>query len=212
MSKGGYRPNSGRKKGSVPWNKGKKFSDETCQKMSQSHKGQKAWNKGKLMSEETKKKLSEAKLGKKLWPNGRVFSDETKRKISESKKGKPSGRKGIPTTKTTRQKISLGVQTYFKKVNPNYEYVLSTKTRQGNKRVRRLRIRNNGGTHTVEQWLALKAKYNFVCLGCGLKEPEIKLTRDHIIAVSAGGTDDISNIQPLCNKCNASKSVSHIRY
>jgi hypothetical protein len=212
MSKGGYRPGSGRKKGSIPWNKGKQFSEESRQKMSESHKGQVAWNKGKPMSEETKKKLSEAKKGKKLWPNGRVFSEETKEKIRQAKLSKPTGRKGISPALEIKEKISLGVQKYYKSINPDYEMVLETKTRKGNKRVRRFRIRNNGGVHSIEEWEAMKMQYNLTCPSCKKKEPEIKLTRDHIIAVSAGGTDDIKNIQPLCVKCNASKSVHHIRF
>lgn len=212
MSKGGYRPGSGRKKGSIPWNKGKQFSDESRQKMSESHLGQVAWNKGKPMSEETKKKLSEAKKGKKLWPNGRVFSEETKEKIRQAKLGKPTGRKGISIPLEVKQKISTSIQAYYKTLNPNYVYVLDSSTRKGNKRIRRKRIRENGGKHTQEEWNQLREDYNFSCPSCGKKEPEIKLTRDHIIAVSAGGTDDIKNIQPLCVKCNASKSVHHIRF
>lgn len=53
---------------------GRKISDDTKQKLSESHKGFK-------VSEETKKKISETE-------KGRVFSDETKRKISEAQKGK----------------------------------------------------------------------------------------------------------------------------
>lgn len=68
------------------WNKGKKMSDESCQKMSESRKKAiengtvKSWNKGKKMSAEAVEKNRQAQTGKKL-------SIETRKKISESHKG-----------------------------------------------------------------------------------------------------------------------------
>jgi hypothetical protein len=51
------------KKGSIPWNKGKKLSIEHCENLSSSHMGQTAWNKGVIgavkHSKKTKKKMSE---------------------------------------------------------------------------------------------------------------------------------------------------------
>lgn len=72
-------------------------------------------------------------------------------------------------------------------------------------RVRRKRKSENGGKHTLGEWETLKCQCNHSCAKCGRKEPEIKLTRDHILAISRGGTDDIKNIQPLCLRCNQSK-------
>jgi hypothetical protein len=50
--------------GSGYW-KGKKLSEETKKKLSESHKGKKAWNKGIPCSEETKRKISLVNKGKK---------------------------------------------------------------------------------------------------------------------------------------------------
>ena len=52
----------------------------------------------------------------------------------------------------------------------------------------------------------LKIIYNFTCLKCFKSEPEIKLTRDHKIPLTLGGTNNLDNIQPLCHSCNAKKS------
>jgi 5-methylcytosine-specific restriction endonuclease McrA len=63
------------------------------------------------------------------------------------------------------------------------------------------------GVFTRQEWEALKAKYNYTCLCCNKREPEIKLTPDHVIPLSRGGMNTIDNIQPLCRKCNNVKSA-----
>jgi len=68
------------------------------------------------------------------------------------------------------------------------------------------------GTHTEEEWEELKAFYDFKCLRCGKQEPDIKLTRDHIIPLTQGGSDSIDNVQPLCARCNSKKNNKHIDY
>ncbi len=68
------------------------------------------------------------------------------------------------------------------------------------------------GSHTEEEWQELKAFYNYRCLCCGKQEPEIKLTRDHVIPLTQGGSDAIDNIQPLCARCNSKKTTKHIDY
>lgn len=58
------------------------------------------------------------------------------------------------------------------------------------------------GRHSKEEWDALVQFCEGKCVKCGASG---HLDRDHILPVYKGGSDHISNIQPLCAKCNASK-------
>jgi len=69
---------------------------------------------------------------------------------------------------------------------------------------RATRITGAGGSYTVSEWESLCKKYNYRCLNCGKKR---KLTADHVIPISKGGTSNIDNIQPLCGPCNSSKGT-----
>lgn len=75
--------------------------------------------------------------------------------------------------------------------------------------VRRERLRANGGHHTRAEWLALCRQFSGQCLCCRRVQP---LTKDHVIPVSAGGSDSISNIQPLCRTCNSQKGTRTVDY
>jgi len=77
---------------------------------------------------------------------------------------------------------------------------------------RRARKTQAGGSFTSEEWMELKAKYNYTCLWCGRKEPDIKLQADHVIPIYKYGSSDISNIQPLCKSCNSRKGTKIIDF
>ena len=78
--------------------------------------------------------------------------------------------------------------------------------------IRRARKLAAEGSHTDKEWQSLKAFYDYKCLCCGKREPEIQLTRDHVIPLTKGGTDSIDNVQPLCARCNSKKNNKHIDY
>ena len=77
---------------------------------------------------------------------------------------------------------------------------------------RRARKSGAGGSYTNEEWLNLKTQYGYVCLCCGRHESERKLSADHVVPVSKGGSSNIDNIQPLCRNCNSAKNAKHIDY
>jgi len=59
-----------------------------------------------------------------------------------------------------------------------------------------------GENFSLEQWEKKQKEYNYRCAFCKLKK---KLTVDHIISLSKGGSNSIQNIQPLCLSCNSIK-------
>lgn len=80
------------------------------------------------------------------------------------------------------------------------------------KRKRELRLKELPGRHSPEDWEALKTATGNKCLCCGASGDDVELTRDHVVPLSKGGTDDISNIQPLCASCNSKKRARTIDY
>ena len=74
---------------------------------------------------------------------------------------------------------------------------------------RRSRIISAEGNFTAGEWKELCEKYGQVCLCCGKRE---RLTPDHVIPLARGGSNWITNIQPLCRSCNASKGTKTIDY
>lgn len=68
------------------------------------------------------------------------------------------------------------------------------------------------GSFTKGEWENLKAQYGFTCFSCRKSEPKIKLTIDHIIPLSKGGSNLIENIQPLCGSCNSAKQTKIIKF
>ncbi len=58
---------------------------------------------------------------------------------------------------------------------------------------------------TEQQWISIQMIFGYRCAYCG-KKPK-KLTQDHVIPVSRGGSHTISNVVPACASCNSRKGI-----
>jgi 5-methylcytosine-specific restriction endonuclease McrA len=172
--------------------RGRKRTPEFREHMRQISLGRIPWNKGKtgVYSPETLKKISERT---KEAMSKVVFTDEMRNKIRRTHLGKK-------ISEQEREKNRQSQYRRFEKEIHGYNY-----QDDGRRLRRKVRLQQNGGHHSRLEWELLKQKHNSTCLMCGKQEPEIKLTRDHIIAVIDGGNDNITNIQPLCRPCNSRK-------
>lgn len=92
----------------------------------------------------------------------------------------------------------------YRKANPD-------KVREGNARRRALKA-GADGSHTCAEFRALCGLSGWVCLCCETSHEESPLTVDHVVPLSEGGSDSISNLQPLCGYCNDSKGTKTIDY
>ena len=72
------------------------------------------------------------------------------------------------------------------------------------KRKRRNKSRSQiKGSHKRKDWEALKKRCGNMCLLC--ERDDLFLTKDHIVPICKGGTNHITNVQPVCFPCNKLK-------
>ncbi len=55
--------------------------------------------------------------------------------------------------------------------------------------------------YAAAEWELMVAWFGRKCLGCG----GMPVTVDHVVPLSAGGSNSLPNLQPLCRRCNSSK-------
>ena len=147
--------------------------------------------KRKEFTEEHKQKLQ---AGRKKF----IYTPEVREKMSKLKLGKPTWNKGKQDIYSQETKEKMGASMRGKRGAETHNW----KGGLNPMWIRKQRLKTNGGQHTKEEWECLKEEHNWICVNC-FKSGEI--TKDHIIPVSKGGTDDIKNIQPLCRSCNSRK-------
>ena len=172
--------------------------------------------KSKIITEEIRKKMSEAQKRDKNhnWKGGKPKCLDCGIQLNSYYAQRCKICTANNQSEKTRKKIgeaNRGVKSHLWKDgrSKNKRYVSWMK----NKRNRVLKkIKNNQGTHTYGDWELLKKQYGYTCPCCKKSEPQIKLTEDHIIPLSRGGSDLIENIQPLCKSCNCKKHTKIIKY
>lgn len=148
---------------------------------------------------------------------GKRKSEEHRKNIAISKIGNTNGykkgEKKVPFSEEHKRKLA---RTGFKKGMRPWSWKGGVTLQKGYhtpySEAHRARKRNADGSFTPKEWNELKAKYGFMCLCCKKCEPTIKLEADHVIPLSVGGQNYISNIQPLCKSCNGRKHAKMIDY
>ncbi len=179
------------------------------------------FQKGHKHSESTKVKLSMSKMGDKNPMYGKKLPESLKENLRKINTGNKHclGKKHTDEWKKQmgiriKKEWVLGLRkTGVGENSPNWKGGIS-KIKKYNFCKYRYKARKRGaiGSHTEQQWFELKFKYGFMCLCCKKFEPEIKLTEDHIVPLSRGGSDYIGNIQPLCQRCNSIKHTKVINF
>ncbi|NLB11943.1 hypothetical protein GX830_01010 [Candidatus Dojkabacteria bacterium] len=131
----------------------------------------------------------------------KAHREENKEKIKKYREGKKEYFKKYQ--KENREELN-SYRNRWRKENPfkirAYEY--KRKMRANGMPLSKGRI-----TKTMEVRIATKLQeQDFKCLYCGVNI-EKDFTLDHIIPLSRGGSNDISNIDLVCRSCNSSKST-----
>ena len=66
-----------------------------------------------------------------------------------------------------------------------------------------LRSARQLGRHTAAEWAAIKQVANGHCTRC--HQSCARLTKDHIVALCAGGSDAASNLRAVCRSCHSAR-------
>ncbi len=90
---------------------------------------------------------------------------------------------------------------------------------------KRRTLLNDAGSFTAGEWRRLLQDTGHRCLCCGIAQADAiyrypikgeplrgRLTKDHVLPLTKGGTNAVENIQPLCLPCNQRKQNKYIDY
>ena len=94
------------------------------------------------------------------------------------------------------------------KIREKYYQNLGKSRQTGNLHRQKRRARKKSShqvSYTPDQIKFLQQKFEYECAYCGV---DTKLTLDHFIPISKGGSDCLGNLLPACGQCNSSKHDS----
>jgi 5-methylcytosine-specific restriction endonuclease McrA len=137
---------------------------------------------------------------------------EYRKQMSEAHKGQPNKWKGKKRPEITGENHPNWKGGYVEKQKRFRAKPETKEKRKFYELQRYYRSKGAAGEFSEQEWLDVKKKYNYTCLMCNEKEPTIRLTVDHVIPLSKGGSNFISNIQPLCFCCNSKKRTDDTDY
>lgn len=113
------------------------------------------------------------------------------------------------TSEETREKV-LGWSKSWRAENPERVRSYNSQYAKGNPEYFRAAAQKRAAKKkslacslSLEEWEKAKAFFNNECAYCGKKLK--RLTQDHVIPLSKGGTYTADNIIPACKSCNSSK-------
>lgn len=182
-----YKMTEAHKKKLSDANKKHKVSKETREKIGKANRG--VWIKYKCdyCEKKCEEKISHYKKSKRHFCSMKCYAKFREEKIPFWEQPAYIG------VRKKGQSKQIYHQNYMKKYPEKIAYL----------KAKRYAMKKNAeGSHTFEEWENIKGKFNYKCAFCKRKT---KLTKDHIIPISEGGTDYINNIQPLCRNCNSKK-------
>lgn len=78
----------------------------------------------------------------------------------------------------------------------------------------RLRLARAKGSHTTEQWEAIVAETDGICVRCGYQHDLNfeKPCKCYIKPIAAGGSNSADNLMPLCRSCALSQAGELINW
>ena len=127
------------------------------------------------------------------------YQQSAKRKAYKKKYQQSAKHKAYMKKYAKKYQQSAKYRAYKKKYQQTAKYRALKAAHYATKKAKRF---GAPGIWTGVQFLALCKKHGNVCLCCHKKR---KLTPDHVVPFCKGGTNRLSNIQPLCWPCNYKK-------